>query len=272
MTKDSVSEYDTDPNNNTDVGGIAIEGSDNVQNFDNALRQIMAHAKDEHNAAYSLLGDNILINGGFDINQRAVSGTVTLSANEYGHDRWRAGATGCTYTFTTLATGSAVIITIGSGTLQQVVENKNVNYGGTHCLNWTGTAQGRINSGSYGDAGLTAIAGQNGDNITVEFGTGTLYGVSLVEGSVPASYRRRIRQEELNLCKEYYEKRTVLMTLLIGTFNIVPWRVQKRSSPSYTISGPTLMTADQADTETVNITVSGNENAYVTVTGDSEIY
>jgi hypothetical protein len=47
MAKNSVTDYDTTAANNTDVGGIAIEGIDNVANFDNALREIMAHAKAE---------------------------------------------------------------------------------------------------------------------------------------------------------------------------------------------------------------------------------
>jgi hypothetical protein len=47
MAKNSVTDYDTTAANNTDVGGIAIEGSDDVANFDNALRMIMSHAKEE---------------------------------------------------------------------------------------------------------------------------------------------------------------------------------------------------------------------------------
>ncbi len=35
---------------------------------------------------------NKIINGNFDINQRAVSGTVSLSAGVYGHDRWKDGS------------------------------------------------------------------------------------------------------------------------------------------------------------------------------------
>ena len=46
---------------------------------------------------------NKIINGNFDINQRAVSGTVSLAAGEYGHDRFKGGAGGATYTFATSA-------------------------------------------------------------------------------------------------------------------------------------------------------------------------
>jgi hypothetical protein len=46
MAKNSVTDYDTVAANNTDVGNIAIEGSANVANFDNALREIMSHIAD----------------------------------------------------------------------------------------------------------------------------------------------------------------------------------------------------------------------------------
>jgi hypothetical protein len=46
MAKNSVTDYDTTAANNAEVGGIAIEGSDNVANFDNALREIMSHIAD----------------------------------------------------------------------------------------------------------------------------------------------------------------------------------------------------------------------------------
>ena len=50
------------------------------------------------------LSDNRIINGNFAINQRLLcfghgaSANPTV-ANGYGHDRWKAGVGGCTYTF-----------------------------------------------------------------------------------------------------------------------------------------------------------------------------
>lgn len=90
---------------------------------------------------------NAIINGNFGINQRGVSGTVSLAAGAYGHDRWKAGASGCTYTFVT--SQNVTTITITAGTLQQVIEGLNLQ-SGTYLLSWTGTAQGRVDSGSYG--------------------------------------------------------------------------------------------------------------------------
>ena len=146
MVKNSVSDYDADPVNNTDVGGINIEGGSLPSNFDNSQRQIMAHLKDEHNNVYALLRDNLLINGGFNINQDNVSGTVTLAAYEYCHDMWRAGGAGCQYTFSTA--NNVTTVTIISGTLQNQMEGDTLETD-TYCLSWTGTAQGSIQGSAY---------------------------------------------------------------------------------------------------------------------------
>ncbi|HRK17679.1 MAG TPA: DUF2793 domain-containing protein [Hyphomicrobiaceae bacterium] len=60
-------------------------------------------------------GENLLINGAHLINQRNFSGGA-LAAGAYGHDRWKAGASGANYT---LAAG---LLTLASGELLQIVE------------------------------------------------------------------------------------------------------------------------------------------------------
>ena len=143
---------------------------------------------------------NSIINGAFQINQRAVSGTVTLAAGAYGHDRWKAGAGGCTYTFST--TANVTIITISAGTLQQVIEGSNL-LSGTYTLNWTGTATARIDSGSYGSAPQTGTA-TGGTNQTVEFSTGTVSRVQYLPGSSTAVVPLRQIGQELALCQRYF--------------------------------------------------------------------
>lgn len=142
---------------------------------------------------------NKLINSNFSINQRAVSGTVTLAAGVYGHDRWRAGAGGCTYTFATAL--NITTLTITAGTLQQVIEGVNLQ-SGAHKLSWTGTAQGRVDSGSYGATGVTGTA-VGGTNQTVEFGTGTLSLVQYEFGLVVTLFEQRLIGMELSLCFRY---------------------------------------------------------------------
>jgi hypothetical protein len=143
---------------------------------------------------------NRLINAQLLINQRGVSGTVTLSAGAYGHDRFKAGASGCTYTFAT--TNNVTTLTITAGSLQQVIEGLNLE-SGTYTLSWTGTVQGKIGAGSYGASGITgSITG--GTNTTIEFNTGTLSLPQLEVGSTATSFDYRPYGTELVLCQRYY--------------------------------------------------------------------
>jgi len=144
---------------------------------------------------------NRLINAQLLINQRGVSGTVTLSAGAYGHDRFKAGASGCTYTFAT--TNNVTTLTITAGSLQQVIEGLNLE-SGTYTLSWTGTVQGKIGAGSYGASGITgSITG--GTNTTIEFNTGTLSLPQLEVGSTATSFDYRPYGTELALCQRYCE-------------------------------------------------------------------
>lgn len=179
------------------------------------------------------LAGNKLINPGFTVNQRAVTGTVTLSPGAYGHDRWKAGSSGCTYTFATV--NRLTTITITAGTLVQIVEAAGLT-NGTHVLSWGGTAQGRIGgSGTYGASGVTASVAGAG-NLTIEFGTGTLSRPKLEVGTVPTPYFQRSPAEELALCQRYYETGTMqwssYTSAATGTHTRVAFRVNKRATPT----------------------------------------
>jgi hypothetical protein len=145
---------------------------------------------------------NRLINGGFSVNQRAVSGTVTLAAGAYGHDRWKAGASGCTYTFATVA--NVTTLTISAGSLIQVVEGINLETG-TYCLSWSGTATAKIGAGSLSASGVTgSITG--GTNTNIEISTGTVSKVQLELSPIPTTFEStRPYGMELALCQRYYE-------------------------------------------------------------------
>ena len=113
------------------------------------------------------------------INQRQVSGSVVLTAGQYGHDRWKAGTGGCTYTFST--TNNVTTITISAGTLVQVVEGGSL-LSGSYTFSWTGTAQGRINAAAFAVGPVTATL-TGGTNASVEFSTGTFSLAQLEAGT-----------------------------------------------------------------------------------------
>jgi len=143
---------------------------------------------------------NRITNGAFEINQRAVSGTVVLAAGAYGHDMWKGGAAGCTYTYAVVA--GITTLTITAGTLVQVIEGLNIQTA-TYCLSWGGTAQGRFNlAGGYAASGITT-AGTAGTNLSVEFGTGTLYHVQCEKGTTATGFDYRHVASEVGLCERY---------------------------------------------------------------------
>ncbi len=142
---------------------------------------------------------NKAINGNFGVNQREVSGTVVLAVGEYGHDRFKGGASGCTYTFATSANVTTVTITAGS--LMQVVEGVNL-FSGSHVLSWSGTAQGKIGAGSYASSGVTGAA-TGGTNLSIEFNTGTLSKVQLEENTEATNFEHSSAGAELALCHRY---------------------------------------------------------------------
>ena len=143
---------------------------------------------------------NLVINGSFRINQRAyVSGSARV-ANAFAHDRWRAGAGGATYTFVQTAPHTTINIT--AGTLQQVIENLNVD-GGDYVVSWLGTATAKVNGGAF--AGSPFIVNlPAGVVATIEFGTGTVGLVMCEPGRVAGVFENRPAGVEFDLCRRYF--------------------------------------------------------------------
>ena len=232
----------------------------------------------------SVLGDsgaagnrNRIHNGNFQVNQRAVSGTVTLAAGAYGHDRWKAGSGGCTYTFA--ASGKDIVVNITAGSLLQVIEDKDVE-GGQYRLSHTGTAQARISvngaapSGAYAAAPLTSAAATGGQSMTVEFGTGTVSKVQLEPGTVETAFERRPYATELALCQRHYETGSVSMRgYQVGggaIYYFCNFKVPKRSAAGTTItfSGTSLLNASSILAD--SITTDGfRPSATASTSGDT---
>jgi hypothetical protein len=151
---------------------------------------------------------NRLRNAGFTINQREVSGTVSLAAGAYGHDGVKAGASGATYEFA--SSGVDVEITISSGSLVLPIEGMLIE-GGDYVLSHAGTAQARIwqtsPSGSYASVPATglAITGLTANTLTaVEFSTGTVLRPQLEPGRYRTGFERRPLGVELLVCQRYF--------------------------------------------------------------------
>jgi hypothetical protein len=138
---------------------------------------------------------NKIINGNFAINQRMFAGGA-LAANTYGHDRWKAGASGCTYTV------SGAVATITAGTLSQVIE-PNIITSGPHTLSWAGTATATLNGAAIANgSSVSLVSGL----VTIVFSTGTVSNVQLEFGSLKTAFEQRIYGLEMILCQRFYEK------------------------------------------------------------------
>jgi len=155
-----------------------------------------------------LMFRNKLINANFMVNQLVVGGTVTLTAGQYGHDGWKAGASGCTYTFVT--TGTNTVMTVSAGSLLQIVEGRYIN-GGIYTASTRGTAQMRVAisgaalTGSFSAGPITTAAATSGAGIQVEFSTGTIDRPQLEEGGISSAYTS-VPEFELQRCQRYFWK------------------------------------------------------------------
>jgi hypothetical protein len=153
---------------------------------------------------------NLLINGGFTINQRVYVSGATLASGSFGHDRMKGGASGGDYTFTQLESNTEITI-LSSKSLIQIVRDKNV-VGGTYTLSWTGTAQARFGidsstpSGAYANSPITINSQTAGTVMSVEFDTGTLGVMQLNEGVNANPFEYRHYEKELELCIPYAEE------------------------------------------------------------------
>lgn len=226
-------------------------------------------------------GTNLLINGGFSVNQRVYVSGAAVGAGLYGHDRWKMAASGDTYTFSTTANVTTVTIP-ATKVLRQVVEGLNL-ITGTYTLSWSGTAQGKIGAGSLSASGVTgSVVG--GTDTTIEFGPGTVSNVRFEYGPIATAYVRRPYTLELALCQRYFAK-TYDMAVAPGSVsangaieticqvtaqtNTETWSlpVTMRATPSITMyspsSGSVNVWSTNTDTPTASISSAGQSSVSV---------
>jgi hypothetical protein len=156
---------------------------------------------------------NILINAGFRINNGNagtpyVSGAV-LASGAYGHEMWKAGASGGDYSFTQLNTNTQITIASGKS-LIQVVENLNV-HETDYVLSWEGTAQARAGvdsatpSGSYAASPILITGQTAGTTMSVEFNTGTLGKAQLEKGTTATPFENKDIEQIIKDTVRYFE-------------------------------------------------------------------
>jgi hypothetical protein len=196
---------------------------------------------------------NRLRNASFSINQRGVSGTVTLAAGAYGHDGVKAGASGATYTFST--GGLDATLSISSGSLILPIEAGSIE-GGAYTLSQAGTAQARVwqgsgytGSGAYAAAPLTASGLSAATQTNVEFSTGTVLRPQFEPGAVATAFERRPPGVELGMCQRYFWQGAfpTVTSPVVGNYQATTFYLpqQMRSSPTVAIVGtPTYVNSN----------------------------
>lgn len=209
-----------------------------------------------------LVNETFLVNNG-NAGTPYVSGAA-LAAGQYGHEMWKAGASGGDYTFTQNAATTQITIATGK-TLIQVVENAKV-ASTTYVLSWTGTAQARYAVNSVTPAGSFAsspiyITGQTiGTTMSIEFNTGTLFEPALIEGALPLKAARKNSDQVIIESQRYYEVGNIRFDSLVTTANNysvpVSYKVTKRSSPTVVVTNVSVVNFNAA-TNTLSNNVDG---------------
>ena len=174
------------------------------------------------------IGRNKIINGDFKVNQKAFTSPQTLvtgvpsTGAGYGHDMWRGGSSGCTYSFTNANLGLSSVATITAGSLITAVESVNID-ATTYVLSWTSTAVARIGvngaspSGNFAASPIYITTAVIGAQVSVEFamsgslggstivntGTGTLSLVQMEEGVYKTTFERKLYSQVLAECQRY---------------------------------------------------------------------
>ncbi|MGN7959124.1 hypothetical protein [Agrobacterium radiobacter] len=143
MAKNSILDYDTTPDNNTDMGGIGIQGTSAVNNFDNAFRTMMSQIADFTGGSTIASGtttDLSSVKGQYV----TVSGTSTITSFGTAKAGWMkflrfTGVATITYNATSMILPGASSITTTPGDYALFVSEGSGNW---RCLNYFSALSG----------------------------------------------------------------------------------------------------------------------------------
>lgn len=215
-------------------------------------------------------GVNLLMNGLFTINQRVyVSGTATVAASQYTVDRWRVVTLGQNVTWT--ASGNGNQITAPAGGIEQVIEGASINVT-QGVVTWLGTATCTVDGTARAKGDTFTLV--PGTNCSVRFFNGTVSQVQVEAGRAPTAFQFRTSQEELLLCRRYYNQiRWWWQGSSAGLGQGQGWTwvfpCSMRITPTLAffnvVSGLTPSSAGVQSTDSVGISAVGNGNGQVDV-------
>lgn len=141
MAKNSILDYDTTPDNNTDMGGIGIQGTSAVNNFDNAFRTLMSQIADWTGSSTIASGtttDLSAVKGMYV----SVSGTATITSFGTAKAGWMkyvrfTSTPTLTYNATSMILPGAASIAVQAGDFGLFVSEGSGNW---RCLEYTRAA------------------------------------------------------------------------------------------------------------------------------------
>jgi hypothetical protein len=175
---------------------------------------------------------NYIDNSGFSVNQRAYASGGALTGGAYGFDRWKAGPSGCTLTYS--ATPASTVVTIASGALVQVVEGLNL-LSGQYVLTWSGSSVCSVNGGTSAPSPIQ-ITATAGANMTLSWSGGTLAQVQLQLGTTATPWQPQPAQVELARCQRFFQLSGLgisdYLQAGVGTLRYAWLLVQMRATPT----------------------------------------
>ncbi|MBU2583147.1 MAG: DUF2793 domain-containing protein [Alphaproteobacteria bacterium] len=159
---------------------------------------------------------NLLINGGFQINQRAFAGGA-LSAGSYGFDRWKAATGGANLSI------SGFVVTLASGEIEQIVETSvwgSASFA-SQAVTVSVEAPSQQLTVTFGSQSGTIAAGAGRQSVTLNLGAGdtgnlsfklkrtaagsvTFGRVKLELGGTATAWEARAAPLEFSLCQRYF--------------------------------------------------------------------